>query len=116
MKTNAYILKWTMNDYEGLLARLETGGYEFLLGEDKDDVRVYVPFSRFEEFTKMVQEHLNKPFNYVDISYPEEKKFILAFGAKTFIITTQKELEEAKKWAIDLGLPPAQADVNPDFI
>lgn len=110
MKPNAYILSWTMNEYDRLLVNLEKAGFAFLREEGKDHVRIAVPFSRWEEFTNLVQPHLSTPYNYVDVKYPEENKLIIIFGAKRFVITNKEENEVAKKWAIDLGLPTKQAD------
>ena len=111
---NAYILSWTMNEYSALLDELAAKNFD--LQKDKNDVRAAVTFSRYEEFAKIVQKHLNALFNYVDISFPAEKKLIIVFGAKIFVISNKEELEKAKQWAIKLGLPPAQADLKPDFI
>ena len=110
MKPNAYILDWTMNEYGRLLAQLKEQSFDFQKEEDKEHVRVAVPFFRWEEFANMVQSHINAPYNYVDISYPDENKLIIIFGTKKFVITNIKENEIAKKWAIDQGLPTAQAD------
>ena len=110
MKPNAYILDWTMNEYGRLLAQLKELGFDFQKEEDKEHVRVDVPFFRWEEFANLVQQHLNAPYNYVDISYPKENKLMIIFGAKKFVISNNEENEAAKKWAINQGLPPAQAD------
>ncbi|MDP4008306.1 MAG: hypothetical protein Q8P68_03895 [Candidatus Peregrinibacteria bacterium] len=110
MKPNAYILDWTMNEYSRLLAQLKEQGFDFQKEEGEEHVRVDVPFFRWEEFANLVQPQLNAPYNYVDIKYPEENKLIIIFGAKRFVITNKEENEAAKKWAIDSGLPTAQAD------
>lgn len=110
MKPNAYILDWTMNEYDRLLARLEDEGFVLQKEDGKEHVRVAVPFSLVDEFAKLVQEHLNAPYNYVDIQYPDEKKTIVVFQNKKFVIENDEQNEAARKWAIDLGLPTAQAD------
>lgn len=99
-----------MNEYDHLLAQLKEHGFVFQKEEGKEHVRADVPFFRWEEFANIVQPHLNAPYNYVDIKYPEENKLIIIFGAKRFLITNKKENEATKKWAIKLGLPMAQAD------
>ncbi len=115
MKYNAYILSRIMNNYSNLLEEL--GAKNFDIQKDHNgDVRAAVVFSRYEEFAKIVQEHLNAPYNYVDISFPKEKRVVIVFGAKIFVISNQEEMEKAKKWAIELGLPPAQADLKLGFI
>ena len=110
MKTNAYILEWTMNDYSRLLVQLKEADFAFKKEPDSEHVRVDVPFSRVDEFADIVEPHINAPYNYVDIKYPEENKLYAIFGAKRFVITNLEENEAAKKWAIDLGLPREQAD------
>ncbi|MBI2641864.1 hypothetical protein HYW87_04745 [Candidatus Roizmanbacteria bacterium] len=110
MKPNAYILDWTMNEYGCLLAQLKEQGFAFQKEEGTEHARVDVPFFRWEEFANLVQPRLNAPYNYVDIEYPEENKLIIIFGTKRFVITNKEENVAAKKWAIDLGLPTAQAD------
>ena len=110
MKPNAYILDWTMNEYDRLLAQLKEQGFAFQKEEGKEHVRVDVPFFRWEEFADLIQQHLNAPYNYVDISYPKENKLMIIFGAKKFVISSKEENEAAKKWAINQGLPTAQAD------
>lgn len=109
MESNAYILARTMNDYARLLVDLQKADFHFLRVL-KGDVRVAVPFLRFEEFSNLVQPHLNAPYNYVDIKYPEENKLMIIFGAKRFVITNLEENEAAKKWAIDMGLSAKEAD------
>lgn len=109
MESNSYILSWTMNEYDRLLVNLAKASFAFLKEKGKDHVRIAVPFSRWEEFADLVQPHLNAPYNYVDITYPEDK-LIIIFGVKRFVITNKEENEAAKKWAIDLGLPTKQAD------
>lgn len=110
MKTNVYVLEWTMNDYSGLLIQLKESDFVFEKEGDSEDIRVDVLFSRREEFANIVQPHLNAPYNYVDIKYPEENQIYMIFGAKRITITNLAENEATKKWAIDLGLPREQAD------
>jgi len=110
MTTNAYVLEWAMNDYRALLTKLKGAGFAFEKEPDKEHIRVNVPFSRKEEFADIVQPHINAPYNYVDAKYPEENMIYAVFGAKRIEITNLNENEAAKKWAINLGLPPKQAD------
>lgn len=99
-----------MNEYDHLLAQLKKQDFAFQKEEGREHVRDNVPFFRWEEFANTVQPHLNAPYNYVDIKYPEEDKLIIIFGAKRFVITRKEENEAAKKWAIEMGLPSKQAD------
>ncbi len=110
MDFNAYILDWTINEYDGLLATLQEDGFSLQREDHKPHVRVAVPFSRVKEFAELIQSHLNAPFNYVDIQYLDLKKVVILFQGKTFIIESKEQNEEVKKWAINLGLPPKQAD------
>lgn len=110
METNSYILERTMNEYERLLVQIEEAGFIFKKESDDKDVKVSVPFPRIDEFTNIIQSHIDKPFDYVNVNYPKENKLYLIFGAKTIVITNKTENEAAKKWAINLGLPPEQAD------
>jgi hypothetical protein len=110
MQYNAYILDWTMNDYETLKKKLNAHGFDFVHERNKSHIRVHVPFSRWEEFGEMVRAHLNTPYSYVDIQYPEKRKTILVFGERIESISNAQENEAARKWAIARGLPPAQAD------
>jgi len=110
MNLNAYILDWTMNEYEQLLTQLEELNFLFQKESDNNHVRVDVPFAKINDFTKLVQAHLNAPFNYVDIQYPNERKTVVIFQSKYFIIESDKQNEEVRNWAINLGLPIEQAD------
>ena len=116
MKPNAYILDWTMNEYDRLLARLEDEGFIFQKEGDKENVRGAVPFSLVDNFTSLVQGHLNAPYNYVDIQYPDEKKTVVVFQNKKFVIENDEQNEMARKFAINLGLPTAQADWAVSFL
>ena len=114
MLFNAYILQRTITDWDDLLEKLRDGKFEF--NKDGDgDIRVVVPLSRYEEFAKIVQAQLNAPYNYVDIGYPEEKVLVVVFEARVFVVKNKVELEEVKKWAIGMGLPPKEADMKPAF-
>lgn len=110
MKTNAYILDWTMNDYEELKEELSVAGFASEQEQDSEHVRVEVPFEKVDEFAKLVQAHLNAPQNYVDIQYPEEKTTVVIFKDKSVHITSDDQNEEVRKWAMSIGLPKAQAD------
>jgi len=109
MKNSAYILDWTMNDYDNLKFKLKNSGFEFEKAE-KEHIRVTVPFNKIDSFVDIVQVHLNAPQNYVDVQFPDEKKSIVIFQAKKFVITNDKENEKVKEWAISIGLPTEQAD------
>ena len=115
MKKNAYILDWTMNDYDNLLASLKQLGLNYEKESEKNHVRVDVPFSKINPFVSLVQKHLNAPFNYVDIQYPKKKKSIIVFQKNRFNIESDDQNEVVRKWAIDLGLPPAQADWDTSY-
>ncbi|MBI2410397.1 MAG: hypothetical protein HYV32_00680 [Candidatus Kerfeldbacteria bacterium] len=110
MITNAYILDWTMNEYNKLLAQLKEENFEVIPEKNSEDVRVAVPFSRVDDFADRVMEHLNAPYNYVDIQYPIEKTTVVIFQQKKLFITNEVDNNAAKKWAIDQGLPVEQAD------
>ena len=107
--SNAYILSWTMNEYPRLLASLKDNGFLFV-PDTKGNIRIGVPFSLVEDFASLVQQHLNVPYNYVDIQFRDEKKTVLIFKSKQFIIENSEQNSLAQKWAIGQGLPPEQAD------
>jgi hypothetical protein len=115
MKSSAYILDWTMNDYPLLLDQLKDHDFEFEKEKNKEHVNVIVPLSQIDEFSKIIQNHLNAPFNYVDIQYPAEKKTVLIFQNKKFIIENKEQNDQVIKWAIDHGLPEKQAQWGTSF-
>lgn len=107
---NAYILSWTMNDYAGLKEELRKAGFEFQKEDADEDIRAKVSFDRIDEFSALIKKHLNAPYNYVDIQFPEEKVTVIVFRDKTFFIHNQEECDAARTWAISIGLPEKQAD------
>lgn len=108
MPFNAYVLAWTMNDYPAFKAALCDSGIATL--PDAEDIRLAVPFERLHEISRLLQSHLNAPFNYVDIQFPELKTTVIVFQQQIFTIRTAAENAEAQRWAIAQGLPPEQAD------
>ena len=116
MKNNAYILDWTMDDYEGLKTKLTDDGFSFENDEGgKNHIRVTVPYDRIDDFTVICQQHLNKEVNYVDAQFPEEKKTAVIFQNERFIIENEEQDKKVKTWAIDKGLPAQQADWGTSF-
>ena len=107
---NAYILDWTMNEYDKLKQKLTEQGFVFKKEENNEHVRVAVPFEKINGFSQIVQAHLNATHNYVDIQYPDKKQTVVIFQEKQYNITNDQENEEAKQWAISIGLPVEQAD------
>ena len=107
---NAYVLDWTMNNYEVLKQKLKESKFDFIKEKGKQHIRVDVPFSRTKEFFSLAKLYLNTPYNYIDIQFPKEKKTILVFSEKLIKLCNQQENEAAKRWAIKKGLPPKQAD------
>lgn len=110
MPYNAYILDWTMNDYDGLKQKLKEAGFPFRKERGKEHIRAAVPFDRVEEFFRLTKSHLNTPYNYVDIQFPSEKKTALVFSERLIMVSNSQENEAAQRWAIARGLPPEQAD------
>ena len=115
MTHNAYILDWTMDDYDGLRATLSEAGFVFERESPDEHIRVSVPFARVEAFAQLCQAHLNVPYNYVDIQYPDEEKTVIIFQQARFIIADIEENRRVQQWAIAQGLPPAQADWGVSF-
>jgi len=108
MQFNAYILNWTMNDYPALKAVLAASG--IAVQPDDDDIRLAVPFERLHEISLLLQAHLNAPYNYVDIQFPDLRTTVIVFQQRIFTIRSAAENAEAQHWAIAQGLPPEQAD------
>jgi len=115
MSFNAYILDWSMDNYAQLRQELAKANFTFEQEEKSEHIRVAVPFRSVNEFASLCQAHLNSPFNYVDIQYPNEKKTIIIFKQETFVISSREENERVKAWAIRMGLPAAQADWATSF-
>jgi hypothetical protein len=112
---NAYILDWTMNDYEILKQKLADAGFLYEKDESGEDIRVTVPYEQLSSFASIVQKFLNATQNYIDIQYPDIKKTILIFRDKLFTITNDKENKEAQDWAISIGLPKEQSDWSTSY-
>lgn len=108
MQFNAYVLNWTMNDYPALKAALAASG--IAVQPDSEDIRLAVPFERLHEISQLLQAHLNVPYNYVDIQFPDLKTTVIVFQQQTFTIRSAAENAEAQHWAIAQGLPTEQAD------
>jgi hypothetical protein len=115
MTFNAYILDWTMDGFARLKQELADASFPFDQETGSGNIRAAVPFERVQEFAGLCQKHLNAPFNYVDIQYPDEHKTVIIFRGKTFIITSREENERVRQWAIGLGLPPEQSDWGTSF-
>jgi len=110
MKTNAYILDWTMNDFAGLKTSPARDGFEFVKDHDKEHIRAEVALARLNDFAALLQRHLNAAFNYVDVQYSQEKITAVIFRDRMLRITNIEEDQEAKAWAVSIGLPKEQAD------
>ena len=115
MTHNAYVLDWTMDDYGGLKAALSEAGFAFDREAPEEHIRVTVPFARVEAFARLCQPHLNAPFNYIDVQYPDEGKTVIIFREALFNIADAEENRRVQQWAIAQGLPPAQADWGVSF-
>lgn len=115
MTFNAFILDWTMDDYEQLKEELTEAQFSFKPEDETRHIRVAVPFERVGAFAKRCQKHLNKPINYVDIQYPVQKITVIIFQSMMHQITNSEENEKVKGWAIKMGLPPEQADWGTSF-
>lgn len=113
MPFNAYVLGWTMNDYPALKAALRASGIP--IQPDAEDIRLAVPFESLHDVGRLLQAHLNAPFNYVDIQFPELKTTVIVFQQRIFTIRSAAENAEAQRWAIEQGLPPEQADWGTSF-
>jgi hypothetical protein len=113
MSPNAYVLAWTMNDYDTLKAELAEAG--FVCTSDGDDLRVSVPFARVSEAAALFQKHLNAPYNYVDLQYPASKTTVVVFQQRVYLIRSAEENRTAQAWAMAQGLPAEQADWGTSF-
>lgn len=115
MHFNAYILDWTMNEYDLLKMELKAEGFEIQPQPNSSDIRVSIPLGRVAEASILIQKHLNAPQNYVDVQFPNEKQTILIFRERLFVITDEVENAQARVWALAQGLPPEQADWAESF-
>ncbi len=109
MNTNAYILERTMNDCQCLLSALEQQKYVVSPEPGSLDVRVAVDRSRVKDFSFLAQRHLNEPYNYIDVQFPERKETILIFKERLFVIQDAEGDARARDWAIAQGLPVAES-------
>ena len=73
MTFNAFILDWTMDDYDELKTALSEAHYVFKPEGMTEHIRETVPFERVDLFGELCQQHLNRLTNYVDIQYPARK-------------------------------------------
>lgn len=105
---NAKILLRTVKNIEWLKNSLENGGFEFEF--DEVQIKVNVPFSKIDIFKKIINNSMNAKFNYVNIKFPDEKKNVIVFPAKTFIVDNDISDEIAKNWALSMGLPKPESE------
>lgn len=110
MKYNAFILDWTMDNYQQLKAKLVKYGFAYVPEEECRHIRVAVAWNYVAEFAVLCQEHLNQPYNYVDIQFPTERTTVVVFQTKTFFVRNTRENERVRQWALAQGLPTDQAD------
>ena len=115
MTLNAFVLDWTMDQYEQLKDELAGAQFVFEPEGETNHIRVAVPFEQVGAFAELCQKHLNRAVNYVDIQYPDQKTTVIIFQAATHFITNSEENEKVKTWAIQMGLPPEQADWGTSF-
>jgi hypothetical protein len=115
MRDNAYILDWTITDFAALKHQLAARGFDYHGEAGTPHIRVSVPFERVTEFGALVGPFLEIAYNYVDIQFPEQRQTVIVFGARTVTITNPAENEQVRRWAIDAGLPPEQADWPTSF-
>lgn len=115
MDYNAYLLDWTMNEYDMLKRELTEARIAFVREPNSEHIRAAIPFERLDAAARLIQRHLNAPFNYVDIQFSAQKQTVIIFQARRFTIATDDENERAKRWAIEQGLPVEQADWATSF-
>ena len=109
MDFNAFIVDWSMDDYDGLKTELTGAGFVFEREGRAEHIRVVVPLERVEVFAGLCQKHLNAPFNYVDIQFPEQRATVIVFQQAAHFITSQIANDRVKAWALAMGLPAKQA-------
>jgi hypothetical protein len=107
MTFNAFVVNWTIEGFAEL--KQELSGAGFIFEPEGEHMRIAVPSARVEEFAVMCQKRLNAPQNYIDIQYPDERKTVLVFRDRVFVITGAAQNEQVRQWAIARGLPPEQA-------
>lgn len=107
---NAYILERTMNNYAELKQALEQTGFAYQKEQVDEDIMVTVPADRVDDFAAIVQKHINAPYNYVDVKFPIDETTVIVFPDRIYRINNPVIDEEAKSWAISIGLPKEQAD------
>ncbi len=110
MNSNAFVLDWTMDDYELLKQELGGAGFNFKPESGKEHMRITIPFARVQDAAAILQPHLNTPGNYVDAQFPDEKCTVIIFRDKVFTVRTKAENDKVVGWAIARGLLPEQAD------
>lgn len=109
MKTNATVLDWTMDNFPQFKVKLLKYGLAFMPQEGTRHIRVAVPWWYVAEFARICQEHLNRPYNYVDVQFPAQNTTVV-FRDKTFFVRSARENERVRRWALAQGLPVQQAD------
>ncbi len=112
---NAFIVAWTMHDYAALKAKLTAAGFRFEPVDATAHIRLAVPFEQIDAFAALCQTHLNAPVNYVDVQFSDRRTTVVIFRDAVHHITDQARNDAIKAWAIDLGLPPEQADWSTSF-
>lgn len=99
-----------MNDFDELKSELMQVDFEFEKAKNSDDIMVNVPLNRIFDFASIIQKYLNKPFNYVDVKFPDQKTTVIIFRERIFEIDNPEVDKNAKEWAISIGLPEKEAD------
>ncbi len=115
MDANAYVLDWTMDNYDLLKQELSRAGFSYRPEGDTNDIRITIPFERVGEAAAILQSHLNAPYNYVDVQFPDERRTVIIFREKVFTIASQAENDTVVAWALARGLPREQADWGVSF-
>lgn len=115
MDSNAYVLDWTMDEYDSLKQELSSAGFDFRPEGETNDLRVTIPFERIGEAAAIIRPHLNAPCNYVDVQFQRERRTVIIFRDKVFTIASKAENAAVVAWALAQGLPPEQADWATSF-
>ena len=97
-----------MNDYDGLRDELREGSFDFTF--EDEGIMTQIDYSRLKEFATIIRKHLNAPYNYVDVKFPDKKLSHLIFLDKTWNIDNLKTDREAKEWALSVGLSKPETD------
>ncbi len=105
---NAKILLRTVKNIEDLKNALKSSDFKFESDETKIDVDV--PFSKIDFFERIIKDSMNAKFNYVNVKFPDNKKNVIVFPEKSFIVTDDISDETAKKWALSMGLSKPETE------